>query len=48
MPPEAAYIGTFLLFIVLGLWLYVQEQEIQEEHDLYDKDKVKYTDGDNT
>jgi hypothetical protein len=37
MPPEAAYFGTFLMFIVLGLWLYVQDQEIQEEMEFYDE-----------
>lgn len=37
MPPEAAYFGTFLMFIILCLWLYVQDQEIQEEMEFYDE-----------
>lgn len=46
MPPEAAYFGTFLMFIVLCLWLYVQDQEIQEEIEFYDELSRDDTDSD--
>ena len=46
MPPEAAYFGTFLMFIVLCLWLYVQDQEIQDEIEFYDELSRDDTDSD--
>ena len=46
MPPEAAYFGTFLMFIVLCLWLYVQDQEIQEDIEFYDELSRDDTDSD--
>mgnify|MGYP000480594897 CR=1 FL=1 len=33
---------------ILLAWVYVRSVEREEEHALYDKNKVKYTDGDNT
>lgn len=47
MPPEAAYFGTFLMFVVLCLWLYVQDQEIQEDIEFYDELSRDDTDGAN-
>lgn len=51
MPPEAALIGVFFISI-LALWAYVMEAELKEEETeerkLFDKSKLKYTDGDNT
>ena len=35
-------------FTILLTWFVVSSIEIDQEHALYDKDKVKYTDGDNT
>ena len=46
MHPEAAYFGTFLMFIVLCLWLYVQDQEIQEDIEFYDELSRDDTDSD--
>lgn len=46
MPPEAAYFGTFLMLIVLCLWVYVQDQEIQDEIEFYDELSRDDTDSD--
>ena len=35
-------------FTILLTWFVVSSIEIDQEHALYDKNNVKYTDGDNT
>lgn len=40
-----AFICSFTLLLT---WFVVDSIEIDQEYALYDKDKVKYTDGDNT
>lgn len=42
------FVGGVSVLVLFVLWAYVNEQQALEEHELYDKDKVKYTDGDNT
>jgi len=42
------FAGGVSVLVLFALWSYVNEQQALEEHELYDKDKIKYTDGDNT
>ena len=42
------FAGGVIVIVLFALWSYVNEQQALEEHAIYDKDKVKYTDGDNT